>query len=181
MRSIRSIERSGTWFDPELVRIALSLHRRGALWANCSANDAEEDTRQAVLDLDSGSRHQLEPSQIDQICEAFADVVDAKSHFTFRHSQGVADAAFGIATGDGTLQQIACRLVRRAALLHDIGKLGVSNTILDKRSQSDSRGVEVGLRASPHHAAHPGAGRPLPRDGCDRRRASREAGRLGLS
>jgi putative nucleotidyltransferase with HDIG domain len=127
------IERSGTWFDPELVRIVLSLHHRGALWTNCSVNDTEEDTRRAVLDLDSGSRHHLQPSQIDQICEAFADVVDAKSHFTFRHSQGVADAAFAIAQEMG-LSADRVQMVRRAALLHDIGKLGVSNTILDKRS-----------------------------------------------
>src|SRR5271155_4987492 len=123
------IERSGTWFDPELVRIVLSLHHRGVLWTNCSAEDTEEDTRQAVLDLDSGSRHHLQPSQIDQICEAFADVVDAKSHFTFRHSQGVANAAFAIAQEMG-LSAERVQIVRRAALLHDIGKLGVSNTIL---------------------------------------------------
>jgi len=128
------VERSGTWFDPQLVRIVLSLHHRGVLWANCSSRDSEEDTRQAVLDLDTGTRHQLEPSQIDQICEAFADVVDAKSHFTFRHSQGVADAAFGIAKTMG-LSPDRVQMVRRAALLHDIGKLGVSNAILNKRSQ----------------------------------------------
>lgn len=128
------VERSGTWFDPQLVRIVLALHRRGALWANCSPKDSEEDTRQAVLDLDSGRRHQLEPSQIDQICEAFAEVVDAKSHFTFRHSQGVADAAFSIAKAMG-LPADRVQMVRRAALLHDIGKLGVSNAILNKRSQ----------------------------------------------
>jgi HD-GYP domain-containing protein (c-di-GMP phosphodiesterase class II) len=128
------VERSGTWFDPQLVRIVLSLHHRGVLWANCSSRDSEEDTRQAVLDLDSGTRHQLEPSQIDQICEAFADVVDAKSHFTFRHSQGVADAAFGIAKAMG-LSPDRVQMVRRAALLHDIGKLGVSNAILNKRTQ----------------------------------------------
>src|SRR5258707_6075210 len=124
-------ERSGTWFDPQLVRIALSLHRRGSLWTNCSPNDREEDTRQAVLDLDAGTRHKLEPGQVDQICEAFADVVDAKSHFTFRHSMGVADAALGIAETMG-LRADRVQLVRRAALLHDIGKLSVSNTILDK-------------------------------------------------
>jgi len=127
-------ERSGTWFDPQLVRIVRSLHRRGTLWNNCSPADAEQDTRQAVLDLDSGKRHQLESSQIDRICEAFADVVDAKSHFTFRHSQGVADAAFGIAQAMGLAADRA-QLVRRAALLHDIGKLGVANAILDKKSQ----------------------------------------------
>src|SRR5271170_60468 len=58
------LERSGTWFDPQLVRIALSLHRRGTLWVNCGPSDAEQDTRQAVLDLDAGTRHQLEPDQI---------------------------------------------------------------------------------------------------------------------
>ena len=126
-------ERSGTWFDPHFVRITLLLHRRGTLWTNCSPGDSEEDTRQAVLDLDAGTRHKLEPGQIDQICEAFADVVDAKSPFTFRHSIGVADAAFGIAETMG-LPADRVQLVRRAALLHDIGKLSVSNTILDKRA-----------------------------------------------
>jgi putative nucleotidyltransferase with HDIG domain len=124
-------ERSGTWFDPQLVSIALSLHRQGALWLHCSPGDPEQHTRQAVLDLDTGTRHRLEPGQIDQICEAFADVVDAKSHFTFRHSIGVADAAFGIAETMGLAPE-RVQLVRRAALLHDIGKLSISNTILDK-------------------------------------------------
>jgi putative nucleotidyltransferase with HDIG domain len=132
--AIKSLkERSGTWFDPHFVRIALSLHRRGKLWANCSPGDSQEETRQAVLDLDAGTQHKLEPGQIDQICEAFADVVDAKSPFTFRHSIGVADAALGIAETMG-LPADRVQLVRRAALLHDIGKLSVSNTILDKRA-----------------------------------------------
>jgi putative nucleotidyltransferase with HDIG domain len=126
-------ERSGTWFDPHFVRIALSLDRRGTLWVNCSPGDSPEDTRKAVLDLDAGTQHKLEPGQIDQICEAFADVVDAKSHFTFRHSVGVADAAFGIAETMG-LPADRVQLVRRAALLHDIGKLSISNTILDKKA-----------------------------------------------
>jgi putative nucleotidyltransferase with HDIG domain len=124
-------QRSGTWFDPELVRIALSLHRTGTLWAQCRPENSEQDTRQAVLDLDNGRRHHLESSRIDQICEAFADVVDAKSHFTFRHSIGVADAAYTIAQEMG-LADDRTQLVRRAALLHDIGKLSVSNSILDK-------------------------------------------------
>ncbi|MGH9597174.1 MAG: HD-GYP domain-containing protein, partial [Edaphobacter sp.] len=130
-------QRSGTWFDPQLVRIALSLHRCGALWANCLPGDSEQDTRQAVLDLDAGTQHTLKPGQIDQICEAFADVVDAKSHFTFRHSIGVADAALGIAETMG-LRADRVQLVHRAALLHDIGKLSVSNSILDKRTHLDA-------------------------------------------
>ena len=127
------VERSGRWFDPQLVRVAVSLHRRGRLWGHCLATDSQDETRRAVLDMDSG-RHQLEAGRIDQICEAFADVVDAKSHFTFRHSMGVADAAYGIARGMG-LSPERVQLVRRAALLHDIGKLSVSNAILDKTTK----------------------------------------------
>jgi putative nucleotidyltransferase with HDIG domain len=131
-KAIETLEQhSGTWFDPQLVRVAVSLHRRGALWANCLSSDSHDDTRRAVLDLDRDSKHQLEGDRIDHICEAFADVVDAKSNFTFRHSMGVADAAFGIATAL-RLPAARVQLVRRAALLHDIGKLSVSNTILDK-------------------------------------------------
>ncbi len=128
------IERSGTWFDPELVRVAISLHRSETLWNNCLATDSQDDTRRAVLDLDGSRRHKLETGRIDQICEAFADVVDAKSHFTFRHSMGVADAAMSIAQGMG-LPLDRVQLVRRAALLHDIGKLSVSNAILDKSTK----------------------------------------------
>jgi HD-GYP domain-containing protein (c-di-GMP phosphodiesterase class II) len=131
-------QRSGTWFDPELVRVAVSLHRRGRLWANCAPTDSQDDTRQTVLDLYPGRKHQLEAGRIDQICEAFADVVDAKSNFTFRHSMGVAEAAFGIATALD-LSADRAQLVRRTALLHDIGKLSVSNTILDKKGTLDAQ------------------------------------------
>jgi HD-GYP domain-containing protein (c-di-GMP phosphodiesterase class II) len=130
-------QRSGTWFDPELVRVAVSLHRRGTLWTTCTPTASQDDTRQAVLDLDPGRKHRLEAGRIDHICEAFADVVDAKSNFTFRHSVGVAEAALEIATGLH-LSADRVQLVRRTALLHDIGKLSVSNTILDKNGTLDA-------------------------------------------
>lgn len=127
-------EWSGSWFDPELVELALSLDRRNFLWTDCRARDAHEATRAAVLDLDPRSRQQLDDAQIDKICEAFAEVVDAKSHFTFRHSVGVAELARGIAE-NLNLQADRVRLVWRAALLHDLGKLSISNKILDKRTK----------------------------------------------
>ncbi|HEY2038198.1 MAG TPA: HD domain-containing phosphohydrolase [Edaphobacter sp.] len=125
---------SGSWFDPELVKTALTLHRRDALWAQCRASDSHGETRAAVLDLDPRSSQPLDDDQIDRICEAFAEVVDAKSHFTFRHSQGVAELARGIAE-NLRLPADRVQLVWRAALLHDLGKLSISNRILDKRTQ----------------------------------------------
>jgi putative nucleotidyltransferase with HDIG domain len=124
-------ERSGAWFDPELVNIALILHRRGSLWKDCLRESDPDRTRRAVLDIEPGNEIRLEADDIDRICEAFADVVDAKSPFTYRHSIGVAAAAVGIAKMLG-MPERRLQLVRRAALLHDIGKLNVSNSILDK-------------------------------------------------
>jgi HD-GYP domain-containing protein (c-di-GMP phosphodiesterase class II) len=125
------IERSGKWFDPDLVSIAVSLHKRQTLWSYCLATDAEAQVRGAVLALEPGSSVQLGAGEIDLVCEAFSDVVDAKSPFTSRHSNGVASAADAIATTLGYSPERA-RMIHRAALLHDIGKLRVPNSILDK-------------------------------------------------
>lgn len=125
------IGRSGTWFDPELVKAVRSLDLQGVLWTGCIWEEDQQQMRWAVEDMDPGRRQSLKAAQIDPVCEAFADVVDAKSHFTFSHSIGVADAAHGIAARLG-LSADRVQLVRRAALLHDIGKLSVSNAILDK-------------------------------------------------
>lgn len=127
-------EWSGSRFDPELVEAAVALARRNALWGACKASDKVEVTRAAVLALDPHHRHHLDDDQIDKICEAFAEIVDAKSHFTFRHSIGVAQTARAIAE-TLNLSPDRVRLVWRAALLHDLGKLSISNRILDKKTR----------------------------------------------
>jgi putative nucleotidyltransferase with HDIG domain len=124
-------ERSGRWFDPRLVRAAQRLHRSGALWKTALPDTPESETRLAALDLAPDAAYRLAAEDIDLICEAFADVVDAKSSFTFRHSIGVTGAAMRIAAALGINAERG-RLVQRAALLHDIGKLSVPNSILDK-------------------------------------------------
>ncbi len=130
-------ERSGAWFDPHLVRLTRTLHRRNTLWTHTLPAGSVDDTRCAVLDLDASNDRQLPPERLDTICEAFSEVVDAKSPFTFRHSRGVAVAAHQIALQLG-LSSERVTFIRRAALLHDLGKLGVSNTILDKPGRLDA-------------------------------------------
>ena len=130
-------ERSRYWFDPELVRIAEWLDRDGTLWADALPNSSEEKSRKAVLNLAPPAVGELEASDIDLICEAFSDVVDAKSSFTYRHSLGVTDAASKIAEQLGLSEQRKT-MVHRAALLHDIGKLRVPNSILDKPGKLDA-------------------------------------------
>ncbi|MGA8108830.1 MAG: HD domain-containing phosphohydrolase [Acidobacteriaceae bacterium] len=130
-------ERSRKWFDPELVRIVERLQGSGALWRQALATTPESETRRAVLDLAPEEVNRLQGADIDLICEAFADVVDAKSSFTFRHSLGVTEAAARIAQRLG-LSPARVQLVHRAALLHDLGKLSVPNSILDKPGKLDA-------------------------------------------
>jgi putative nucleotidyltransferase with HDIG domain len=124
-------ERRSRWFDPELVNVVIKLDEEGRLWSQCLATDPSEKTRAIVLEMQPDLSHQIEADEIDRICEAFAAVVDAKSPFTYRHSKGVAETAAALA-GALCLSTERVQLVRRAALLHDLGKLAVPNTILDK-------------------------------------------------
>ena len=120
--------RSGRWFDPELVKAATSLAANGSLWTGLS----DPDVMSRVQSLEPEQRRmRANEESIDNICLAFADIIDAKSPFTYRHSVGVAEAAteIGCVLGLGLRDM---KLIRRAALLHDVGKLGVSNAILEK-------------------------------------------------
>ncbi len=121
-------QRRGEWFDPELVDVLQSLHGDTVFWEGLLKTDL----------MDEISRWEPEDEVLlaDEICldrvaEAFALVVDAKSPWTYQHSTRVAEITVGIADQFG-LPPESKRDLRRAALLHDIGKLGVSNRILDK-------------------------------------------------
>ena len=117
--------RRGTWFDPALVEALVALEHDETFWATLripSVSAVEPADRVVVADDD----------RLDRVARAFARVVDAKSPYTARHSAGVAEIAVSLATLLA-IDPDAMATVRRAALLHDIGKLGVSNQILDKR------------------------------------------------
>jgi putative nucleotidyltransferase with HDIG domain len=117
-------ERRGTWFDPELVDALLPLEHDDEFWQGLETPDvAGLEPPDRVLLADHG--------RLDLVAEAFASVIDAKSPYTARHSEGVADIAVAVATVLEVRPEDRATL-RRAALLHDIGKLGVSNRILDK-------------------------------------------------
>lgn len=120
--------RSGRWFDPALVRVLTTVARDAEPWRTLASGDvraalAALEPRDQVLMADD--------ARLDRVSEAFARVIDAKSPYTFRHSEGVARWAVA-AAGELGFGAAGLRQLRRAALLHDIGKLGVSNRILDK-------------------------------------------------
>ena len=121
-------KRSRRWFDPDLVRAAASLAKRGLLW---SGLEQEQALEHALALEPEECRLLANDDMVENICQAFAEIVDAKSPFTYRHSTGVAEAAVGISQQLG-LSGEQLTFMRRAALLHDVGKLSVSNDILEK-------------------------------------------------
>jgi HD-GYP domain-containing protein (c-di-GMP phosphodiesterase class II) len=118
-------ERAGTQFDPELVETFGDA--AGSLFAELEA----AEPWQAVMSAEQASRHLLTHTQIDAALEAVADFVDVKSPYTIGHSRGVAALA-GTAAGHYGLDVGDTTLLRRAALVHDLGRLGVPNVLWDK-------------------------------------------------
>ncbi len=80
------------------------------------------------------------PPSVDSMTErgalniiyALAATVDAKDHYTYGHSKKVSEYAVAIAEALG-LPQDRTITIQAAALLHDIGKIGVPDSILNKQ------------------------------------------------
>jgi putative nucleotidyltransferase with HDIG domain len=121
-------DRRSRWFDPELVRVLLAVGASDRLWTDLAAPSLQE-TIAAAEPIDRAIP--ADETRLDTIAHAFALVVDAKSNFTYHHSDRVAVICDALAAELALPAAERVRL-RRAALLHDIGKLSVPNRILDK-------------------------------------------------
>ena len=130
-RAVR--DRTGSWFDPAVAAAFFRAEGRAGFWEGLAAPGLERRVRS------------LEPRQhtlaaddelLDRVAEAFARVIDAKSPWTYGHSERVRRFALGAAAQlpeplpDEQLERLS-----RGALLHDIGQLGVSNLVLDKQGE----------------------------------------------
>jgi HD-GYP domain-containing protein (c-di-GMP phosphodiesterase class II) len=166
--------RSGQWFDPELVGALQSFRADTAFWASLEHPDLS-----AVEPPDRALK--ADDERLDLIADGFAGIIDAKSPWTHEHSHREGEIATSIAGVLG-LEQRAVRDLWRAAQLHDIGKLGVSNRILDKAGPLSDDEVakvkehpvmtreilertpcfeELAPLASSHHERLDGSGYPL--------------------
>jgi putative nucleotidyltransferase with HDIG domain len=120
--------RRKTWFDPGLVDALEDFEHDHDFWSMLRTADQLD----FIAGLEPEDRVLLaDDHKLDLVAQAFARVIDAKSPYTALHSVGVAGIAVAIGEGMGLRPEDLVTL-RRAALLHDIGKLGVSNRVLDK-------------------------------------------------
>ena len=148
--------RAGSWLDPKLTQQFARIVREPDFWCGLEspvvdavvAGFAPEDEAIAVDD-----------DLLDDVAAAFGAVVDAKSPYTGGHSGRVANYAGSMARVLG-LDEGRQRWLHRAALLHDIGKLGVSSRVLEKPGRLED-GEWIEMR---EHAGHTQA--ILARVGC---------------
>jgi len=116
--------RGGGAYDPEVARVF------GAAWKADRA-DAGADILSLALDAEPGEPVTIAERDIDRVAMAIADFTDLKSPYLLGHSTRVAELAEGGARVSGMTRD-ECTTVRRAALLHDVGRTGVPNGIWDK-------------------------------------------------
>lgn len=172
--------RAGTWLDPHLADVFCQLGRDRSFWADLASPLIEA----RVTALAPPESRELTEDFLDRVTDAFGKVIDAKSPFTAGHSGRVADYATALGARMDMLPARQ-RQLRRAAALHDIGKLGVSSAILEKPGKLDdhewiemrshaaqTRAIlgriaplaALADQASAHHERLDGAGYPLQLD-----------------
>ncbi len=140
-------KRAGQWFDPALAAAFDTAQGLPDFWTVLASDQLES----RVFALPPALRAApVDASYLDDIAGAFSDVVDAKSPFTADHSNRVTLYTDIIAEELG-LTAPHRRWLRRAALLHDLGKLAISNQILDKPAKLDAVEFEA-VKRHPWHS-----------------------------
>ena len=138
--------RAGSWLDPELCAIFEKLSGASGFWEELALDDLPEQ----LWALEPAAQYvTVDEDYLDDISFAFGRVIDAKSPYTAGHSERVGMIADKIAEHlamDGQSR----RVLRRAAILHDVGKLGVSSAILEKPGKLDAEEWQI----MQSHAAH---------------------------
>lgn len=121
---------AGTLFAPELLAAFADLARSQAFWLAMDPDYLDEDLRDLGENLPTV---ELNYPDLREMARLFSRVVDAKSPYTEQHSERVALITRQLAADLGVT---GCDLeqVEIAGLLHDIGKLRVSEDIIDKPS-----------------------------------------------
>ncbi len=117
-------DRSGGQFDPSVVD-ALFRCRAGL------ESLPDDDVWAKALRLAPDSELTLDDDRLDELLRAIGDFADLKCPFTIGHSRAVADLAASAATRLG-LPATDVRRVRRAGYVHDLGRMGVPNSIWER-------------------------------------------------
>lgn len=117
--------RSGGILDPSFVEVLV------ADGAELVAEAAHGDPRERILSAEPRPIVEIDPDSLPRVAAAFGDLADLKTPFTHGHSRAVARLAVA-AAGLVRLDPATGAGLELAALLHDLGRVAVSNAIWEK-------------------------------------------------
>ena len=124
----RAIERQNKkMFHPELVETFNKIKHRESFWLDIVSPDLHYRLEELWVDCE---RH-LDIKDLEKATKLIARIIDFRSRFTAVHSSGVAIVAENLARKSGW-GEVDCLKIKIAGYLHDLGKLAISNDILDK-------------------------------------------------
>lgn len=116
--------RRGRAYDPAVVDVLVEGGRRRLA-------ELDDDACAAVVDAEPGQVLTIGSDRLDRVLDAVADFTDVKSPFLRGHSSGVA-ALVTAAAGVASLSDADASVLRHAALVHDVGRIGVPNGVWDR-------------------------------------------------
>jgi HD-GYP domain-containing protein (c-di-GMP phosphodiesterase class II) len=128
-------QRSGTQFDPALVDVVAGDSE--LLFADID----QAATWDAIIGAEPALTPMFTEPQLDDALSAIGDFVDIKSPYTLGHTRAVTELVAAAAT-EMSWPASSVTHARRAALLHDLGRLGVSNAVWDKPGELTPTEVE---------------------------------------
>ncbi|MGB9809716.1 MAG: HD domain-containing phosphohydrolase, partial [Caldanaerobacter sp.] len=120
-------DNEGKMFNPLVSKALLDLMKQEKFWLDYKFFDMKSILKK----MEPKDVITIGIEELENIAEAFADIIDTRSRFTYTHSRGISNLAYQMAKVSGYDEE-TCRKIKVAGLLHDLGKLAVPNSILDK-------------------------------------------------
>ena len=168
---------SGTLFHPDVIKNFEKVAQRDVFWLDMDNLSMETLLGEAISD---SLKIEMNMDLLEQFAYTISKIIDCRSKFTISHSFGVSAVAYEIAELMECSEE-KTREIRVAGLFHDIGKIAISNELIEKNGKlsadertnvqthayftdlilKDIEGInEIAVWASHHHENHDGSGYP---------------------
>lgn len=124
---IDAIKTNSKIFHPKTLEAFYQIAHKEYIWIEASYFPYNR----IMMDRMRISRKIVDIETLRCLAKVIAQIIDFRSRFTSTHSSGVAAVAYELTKISG-FSETECMMMEIAGYLHDIGKLAVSNEILEK-------------------------------------------------
>ena len=124
---------AGDHFHPEFVAAFMKISVRESFWLDLMSHKMSR----LLMEMAPFKTVTLNLEQLVRLARFYSLVIDSRSRFTATHSAGVATCSEILARHMGMSDLDAIK-VKIAGYLHDLGKLGISNSLIEKPGKLDA-------------------------------------------